>query len=861
MQTASRIRLLFLACAVLPAAWFASDAAAAGSGAAPAIRASGDGEIVLSWEGGQRRPRPEPPVPPPPPPPPPDPPPPDPPPPDPPPPDPPPPDPPPPDPPPPDPPPPDPLPSEYPYWNATAHEIAAAIYGWDFHEGGAGVIVGIVDSGVDLDHAEFLDANGNSRLLTGACFSGGTSICSGAGNSVGGDEGVFPSQITHGTHVAGIAAGLTTGLAYEASILPVKVCSSFSSSCPGDINSAVVWASLQGARIINLSLGGGGLTTSAINAFQQAIANGALFVVAAGNGGNSRQVSGYAGGAATRNGVRGAMIVVGATASDGTIASFSQVPGTGCTRQGGNIYCTRDYFVVAPGYGIYSAVGGGGYGRLSGTSMATPYVTGVAALIAGAWPSLTPYDIADIIFSTAVDVGAPGVDNVYGRGAVDVTAALAPVGGTSVIVVTGGTPDGYTGAANALGTLATGPLAAAFARSSVLADAVVLDRYGRDFGVDLRAGARASGFSVSRLAAAPTRSVSPFAVSARNLSFGALHLSGAMETRTDPLLETWSFQNELATVREVADFVVAAEFAPGFAVEFGHNAQFAQPFYGAHAGVDRAGLFFTGAALAAPFASFAAGGDYAAAELAVTGSLTLRLAHQSLAPEDRGFDAATLAGMALAGTSWDPVRLDGREAEATQARLAWDFASWGTLAGTLSRSVERNSFLGGVASGAFAAFDDTITHAVDLSLRLDLGDGWETALAWSEGISIATPAANGLVRDADAMSSRAWGLALSKRELFGADRLVLGVTRPVHVYDGTAVIEAGTRGADGAVVFAHELLDFASPTPETDIEIGYQARLMDGAMSFEARGAYQFDVDGFSGRDAVAAFARASFAF
>ena len=69
--------------------------------------------------------------------------------------------------------------------------------------------------------------------------------------------------------------------------------------------------------------------------------------------------------------------------------------------------------------------------------MATPFVSGVAAVIKGLWPYLKPSDIASIIFSTADDLGAPGPDPVYGMGDVDPTNALSPVGSTSV--VTGGT--------------------------------------------------------------------------------------------------------------------------------------------------------------------------------------------------------------------------------------------------------------------------------------------------------------------------------------------------------------------------------------------------------------------------------------
>ena len=91
----------------------------------------------------------------------------------------------------------------------------------------------------------------------------------------------------------------------------------------------------------------------------------------------------------------------------------------------------KDYFVMAPGVDIWSTVGNGNhpganYGYLSGTSMATPYVSGVAAVIKGASPFLTAEEVADIIFNSTDDMGATGIDPVYGRGAVDITKAMSP---------------------------------------------------------------------------------------------------------------------------------------------------------------------------------------------------------------------------------------------------------------------------------------------------------------------------------------------------------------------------------------------------------------------------------------------------
>ena len=193
--------------------------------------------------------------------------------------------------------------SSSPSYNQTARQIVNSM-GFLGNTNGAGVIIGIVDTGVQLDHPEFMTATGASRVLPGACFSGfSPTLCSSANNKLGGDDAVWPT-VTHGTHVAGIAAGLTVGLASGASILPVRVCDSSTGACPGDIDGGIVWASQHGASIINLSLGGSTLSSRDITSAQTAVANGSLLVVAAGNAGNATPTSGFLAGAALLDGIQ-----------------------------------------------------------------------------------------------------------------------------------------------------------------------------------------------------------------------------------------------------------------------------------------------------------------------------------------------------------------------------------------------------------------------------------------------------------------------------------------------------------------------------------------------------------------------------
>ncbi len=121
-------------------------------------------------------------------------------------------------------------------WCMTPHSIAASAFGWDFSSNGKGVIIGIVDTGIDLNNPEF-----TGRVLKGDCIVSSVNPCTSADNKKGGDLTTFPgADSTHGTHVSGIAAGTNTGLAYQASILPVKVCGSDTDECIGAADGTVV---------------------------------------------------------------------------------------------------------------------------------------------------------------------------------------------------------------------------------------------------------------------------------------------------------------------------------------------------------------------------------------------------------------------------------------------------------------------------------------------------------------------------------------------------------------------------------------------------------------------------------------------
>ena len=245
-------------------------------------------------------------------------------------------------------------------------QVAAA---WDASRGD-GVTVAVLDTGADFSHPD----------LAGKFVSRGKDFVNGDDDATD-DHG-------HGTHVAGILGAATNngvgmaGVGYNVRVLPGKVLGANGSGATDGIARGIVWAADQGARVINMSLGGSGVSPTLEQAVNYAWGKGAVVVCAAGNDGTS--VPQYP--AAYTN-----CVSVAATDQADRRASFS------------NYSSTVD--VAAPGVQVLGTVRGGRYEAWSGTSMATPNVAGVAALIAAAHPTWTNGQIRAALEQTADEVG------------------------------------------------------------------------------------------------------------------------------------------------------------------------------------------------------------------------------------------------------------------------------------------------------------------------------------------------------------------------------------------------------------------------------------------------------------------------
>ncbi len=765
----------------------------------------------------------------------------------------------------------------------TARQIADSM-GFLGNSNGTGVIIGVVDTGVDLDHPEFMSATGASRVLPGACFGGfSSSLCASAGNKLGGDDAVW-STITHGTHVAGIAAGLNVGLASGASILPVRVCDSYTGSCPGDIDGAIVWASQHGAKVINLSLGGSFLSSRDVMSARTAVSNGALLVVAAGNGGNAKPVSGFLGGAALYDGVRGSLIVVGALDATNHIAYFSQTPGATCLMQSSGTYCMQNYFVVAPGYAITSSVGGGGYATMSGTSMATPYVSGVAADIKGLWPYLTMPQVASIIFGTAIDLGAPGPDPVYGKGLVDLATALQPSGTTSVVTsgttVTGTTttttttstggstpPKSNGRSSNSINDISmSGALSSGLSQSSFLKKVVAVDGYGRTYSADLTKGVSSEGFDISgfvMLDQLLTSSSAPGTVSSGyqaitsagySPQLGLVTMSGLVDRVTTPAVFAASPASRDVVQGYMSNLAISASPSEDLSFDMGYKLHLAGRIneFDANSSQAYSGLYLSASAVNSPYASLTDGGNYVGTTIKVADGLNVRTGFTWMTPNGQQSVLPANDLLAYYDMHHQAAPFEQRAANAAIMGVSWNFADWGGLGVVASQTDEHNGVLGGTGSGALNVAHSASTSAIDASMRIGLGANWLATVSYGEGLTHLDLQSNGLLTAASALRSRSYGIAVATRNVFGDDSLGFAITRPMHIYSGNGTLTAATAVDDaGNLTISHAGVAFAEGTPETDLEVGYTKSFLEGRLSLQTDAAYQMDVGGQTGRNAA----------
>lgn len=641
------------------------------------------------------------------------------------------------------------------------HDAAA---GWQLAATGQGVTIGIVDTGIDTDSPEFA-----GRISSASADVAGT-------RSIEDPDG-------HGTMVALLAAAARddtgiVGIAWESSVMALRADSPGScatadpndpdSGCTffdSDIAAGVDRAVANGAKVINLSLGGSAPTQQLRNAVSDAAAAGVVVVVSAGNDANDpapstdpNEPDPFATG--LRQAGNGNVIIAGSVDSSGVLSDFSNRAGSEADSYlaalGEEVCCVYEDGVlktsVQNGQTFVTVV--------SGTSFSAPQIAGAAALLFQAFPNLSATEVVELLLNSARDAGATGTDTTYGRGILDIAAAFEPQGTTSLAGSSTTVPLNET-------TLITSSAMGDAMNSPASLEAVVLDSYRRAYSVDLAQNRRSARVS--------PRLASSLIAPLRQVRGGSEGLSLAFSVDGSRLPEAFAWSRQLRLVSddargaEVLAGRVVASLSPDMQLAFGY-ARGADGLISEVQGAKRPAFMVAGSP--SDGLGFSRTGEFS---IAVRQRLGLW-----------GLTVNAERGSASTGVQEDDLTYQtGRFARSPYARIGLGLdRDWGNLDTALAASwlSEERTMLGASLHEAFgSAGSDSVF--LDARAGWNFASHWRLGAAWRQGFTRART--HGLVAAGSRLVSNGWAFDLSLASLFHKnDTIALRVSQPLRVASG-----------------------------------------------------------------------------
>ncbi len=662
---------------------------------------------------------------------------------------------------------------------------------------GRGVMIGIVDSGIDLNSPEFSSPGFGSRI-------------SSASRDVVSNRSL-QDENGHGTYVAAVAAAAKNdigvhGVAFNSALLVARTDSGCPSSTTGcnhqdnDIAAGVELATSEGARVINISLGGSPPNARLSTAIYAATAKGIIVVFSAGNNFDAKNSDGspnnLARAAAANPDPFPRTLMQNASAAKGLILVAGAIdPATNRITDFSNRAGDQaQFYITAPGANISTRGLNGNRVDVNGTSFAAPHVAGALALLLEAFPNLTSNQAVDLLLQSARDAGSPGTDNIYGRGILDIGRAFQPQGSTSLA-----TSSGQSGSAVVLDA-PTIKLGSAFgagsALRSALRDVVVQDGYQRAFAVDFGDKVQLVTGNVNlaeKLRADRDTQVSSVTRAGRTqLSFNADGARRYIYEDGKPLASRLSPPTR--DVRALGEIQIAETLSVGFAQGYSVDALAASPT-------------LTNAAL------FLGGPD----NLRRTPGAGALLSWQQ---GETFWHFAT--GTARAQGN-DRSRFD--DARIFSAAVTAD-RHFGRLAATagLSAEQERGAVLGTTSQDGLGLGRGSRSLRAALGFAYGFSSNWQVSAAAEIGRSRIDGRGNALVQSVGSLMTTQWQVALQTSHIFGADTLALRINQPLRVEAGSATLNVPT-GFSYAQMQSLNDVRTVSLTPdarELDVELGYR---------------------------------------
>lgn len=671
---------------------------------------------------------------------------------------------------------------------------------------GQGILAGVIDDGIDADSPEFA-----GRISSFSADLAGSRGINGEG--------------THGTNVAQILLGAkndagTMGIAFNANLLVLRAdrpgscatedpandesgCQFPESAIAAGLDRAVT----AGARVVNISLGGGDPPGATLRgAVQRATAAGIIVIMSAGNEGDNtangndpNNPEPFAQGMRDAGG--GLVIITGSVNENGVTSDFSNRAGTYAgsylAALGEDVCCTyKDGVLETQGNFVFV---------ISGTSFAAPQVAGAVALLAQAFPNLSSQQIVQLLYQSARDAGAAGDDAVYGQGVLDIARAFQPMGATTLA----GTATAVN-LGSALGILG-GPMGDAGAGRPGSTIGLVADGFGRAFSVDFgqSLAPRRPDFKLSGAIGGLIRQQSAASQTT------ALSLVTAPGAGRGHALAGLSFHDAQAARTLAASVVtrLGARTRIGFAAGRGTSGLLA----GERGETGHAMLIGDGAHDGLGFTASPGIGSMLRHNVTASQSVSIVL-------ED-GW---------VSGSRWqdDPLLRyrSGRDSRYQRVGAAWD-GRFGPARAALGAGWlrESDSLLGAHLGPVFGAGGATSLFG-DASLGVDLANGWRLSGAWRQMWT--RPDRGGLIAGGGLWSS-AFSFDVAGAGLLRPDdRAALRLAQPLRVARGgiDLLLPVAHDYASGRTDFGRRTYSLAPTGRELVIEASYALSLLGGDL-------------------------------
>ncbi|MGB5225590.1 MAG: S8 family peptidase [Arenicellales bacterium] len=642
---------------------------------------------------------------------------------------------------------------------------------------GSGIVVASLDTGVNASHFELAD-----KVISVA---GGSTV------DVDGGGG-------HGTSIAGvIAAGFNgagmIGVAYDSRILPIGVADSRrfanSNSATAGINLA---ASRGDVRIISITYATV-FSEPQNSAIINAMNAGKLIVMRAGNDSQANPdvpPSVY-------NQFNGRGIIVGALGGGNNLISISNKAGAAA-----NVY------MVAPGEGIYAPGNGCNdcFTRWTGTSIATPHVAGAAALILSQNPGLSSQEVTEILFNSATDLGAPGVDPVYGHGLLNAAAALSAQGDLDSSSSSSSAALGVGIAALAVG----GGIAYFWNKNQKAKESLdktlVFDSYDRPYIMNLN-----RALSVQNSAPTLFNVMNMFDRQTRSVGIDMSDkLSLTMHARTNNPTD-YVFLKDSDPFLEVDEQVRDEDLAMKMAGNFKNGLSFSmQHNYAPSSGFDKVGDL----SLSENFIWSSSYGSQYMGFGNLSDSLSL------------GYQANNKLAFKLGANRVDDNLENGQSSNAVMLQGSYAPTEKSSVSLRVNNLYENGNLLGGASSGAFSV-SNANTTAVGVTGKYKVFDKFSLFASFTGGFTNVSEQQGSFLQSFSGLRSQSWGTGVIGSSLFRYnDRAGFAISSPLRVSNGKADLVV-PQSLDGSrnIVSDSTRVSLAPEGSELDFEAFYRMNL------------------------------------